>query len=228
MDTAVVLAAGVAVFVGLLVLLRSPQHQIGWLLVAHGVCFAALLLNPGASTSRAGMIVDQFAAGSWVFLFVWLALIAYLLPDGHPLSAWWRRWMLCGLAGVVAFLAGSTGDAAAFREAHEGRAPPLPWLPEPLDVLGVVGFVLTVMLFLGAAFAVRARLRVASGQVRLQLLWLVWGATAVPVALALTWAGHFWFDDNPWVTGVALTLAGVALPVTIGIAILRHQLSTSG
>ena len=33
--------------VGLLVLLRAPQHRIGWLLIAHGVCFGALLLNPG-------------------------------------------------------------------------------------------------------------------------------------------------------------------------------------
>lgn len=222
---AVLLAAGVAVVVGLLVLLGSAQHRIGWLLIAQGVCFGALLLGRGTSASRAGMIADQLTAGSWVFLFLWLAVIAYLVPDGHTLSPWWRRWMLGGLAGVAAFVVGSVGDVAGFREAHEGLAPPLSWLPESLSsVLGVVGLILTVLLFLGSAFAVRARLRGSAGTVRLQLLWLVWGATSLPLALALVWVGHFVLDDNPWAIWVALTLAGVALPLTIGIAILRHQL----
>ncbi len=171
------------------------------------------------------MVVDQFASGSWVFLFLWLVVIAYLVPDGHPLSARWRGWMMCGLAGVVAFLVGSAGDVTGFRQAHDGQDPPLPWLPEAVSgVLGVTGLVLTVMFFVGAAFAVAARLKGSSGTVRLQLLWLVWGATSLPLSLALAWVGHFVFDDSPLAIGAALTLAGAALPVTIGIAILRHQL----
>ena len=224
-DVAVLLASAVAVLVGLLVLLGSAQRRIGWLLVAQGVCFGALLLAQGSSTNRTPMVVDQLASGSWVFLFIWLVVIAYLVPDGHALSPRWRRWMICGLAGVVAFLVGSAGDVTGFRETHDGRDPPLPWLPEPVSaVLGVAGLVLTVMLFFGAALAVRARLRSSSGTVRLQLLWLVWGATSLPLSLALMWVGHFVLDDSPIATGVALTLAGAALPVTIGIAILRHQL----
>ncbi len=222
---AVLLASGVAVLVGLMVLVGSAQRRIGWLLVAQGVSFGALLLSQGAGTTPAAMMVDQLASGSWVFLFTWLAVIAYLVPDGHPLSARWRRWMNCGLAGVVAFLIGSAGDVTGFRETHDGQDPPLPWLPEPVSaVLGVAGLVLTVMLFFGAAFAVRARLNGSSGPTRLQLLWLVWGATSIPLSLALLWVGHFVLDDSPIASGVALTLAGAALPVALGIAILRHQL----
>lgn len=224
-DVAVFLASGVAVLVGFMVLLGSAQRRIGWLLVAQGVCFGALLLSEGASTTRRAMVVDQLASGSWVFLFIWLVVIAYLVPDGHALSPRWRHWMTCGLAGVVAFLVGSAGDVTGFRETHDGRDPPLPWLPEPVSaVLGVAGLVLTVMLFFGAVFAVRARLKGSSGTARLQLLWLVWGATSLPLALALMWVGHFVLDDSPIATSVALTLAGAALPVAIGIAILRHQL----
>ena len=218
-------AAAVSVLVGLLVLLGSSQRRIGWLLVTHGICFGALLTNPGVSTSQAGMVLDQLGAGTWVFLFLWLVLIAYLLPDGHAPSPHWRRWMLLGLVGVAAFLLGSAGDTDAFRQAHAGTEPPLAWLPTPFaGVLGVVGLLLTVLLFFGAAFAVRARLRRSSGDARLQLLWLVWGATSLPLALVVAWVGHFAVNDNTLVIDLALTLAGVALPVTIGIAILRHRL----
>ena len=99
------------------------------------------------------------------------------------------------------------------------------WLPAQVaGVLGLVGLLLTVLLVFGAVFAVRARLRRSSGDARLQLLWLVWGATSLPLALVLAWVGHFALNDNSLVIDVALTLAGVALPVTIGIAILRYRL----
>ncbi len=226
MNPAVALgAASVAVLVGLLLLLRAGRPRLGWLLVAHGVWFGAMLTFGGESTGHAGMVVDQLLSGAWVFLFLWLVVIAYLVPDGHSLSPGWRRWLLLGLAGVTAFLVGSAGDAQGFREAHHGADPPLAWLPAPVSgVLGGLGLLLTVLLFGGAAFAVRARLRRASGEARLQLLWLVWGATSLPLALALVWAGYFVFDANPVVVDAALVLAGVALPLAIGIAILRHRL----
>ena len=218
--------AAVSVLVGLLVLFRAAQRRIGWLLVAHGLCFGVVLTNDGTSTSRAGMVGDQLAAGAWVFLFLWLVLIAYLVPDGHTLSAGWRRWMLIGLGGVAAFLVGAAGDADGFRDAHNGTDPPLAWLPAPVSgVLGVIGLVLTLLLLFGAVFAVRARLRRSSGQTRLQLLWLVWGATqpasrtgaplggALRAPLTTRWRS-IWPSSWPV----------VALPVTIGIAILRYQL----
>ena len=216
-------AAGVSVLVGLLVL--RAQARIGWLLVAHGVCFGTLLSFDSESTSRGGMTADQLAAGAWVFLFLWLSLIAYLVPDGHPLSPGWRRWMRLGLAGVTAFMVGAAGDTGQFRDAHHGADPPLTWLPAPVSgVLGGIGLLLTVLLFFGAAFAVRARLRRSQGEVRLQLLWLVWGATSLPLALVLAWVAHFLLGDSPVLVALALVLAGVSLPVTIGIAILRHRL----
>jgi signal transduction histidine kinase len=226
MYTVAVLAVAVLdVLIGVVVLLRSTQRRIGWLLVAQGAWFGALLVDPGTSTSRAGMMVDQLAAGSWVFLFLWLVLIAYLVPDGHSLSPGWHRWIVGGLAGVAAFLVGAAGDVDGFREAHHGRDPPLAWLPSPVaGALGVVGLVLTVLLIFGAALAVRARLRRSSGEARLQLLWLVWGATSLPLALVLAWVGHFTLDDNARVIELALLLAGVALPVALGIAVVRHQL----
>ncbi len=211
--------------VGLLVL-RAHQRRIGWLLVAHGVCFGTLLAFGEDSQGGPGAVADQLAAGAWVFLFLWLTLIAYLLPDGHAASRFWRRWVQVGLVGVAAFLVGAAGDAGGFRDAHGGADPPLRWLPAPVSgLLGVSGLALTVLLIFGSFFAVRSRLRRSSGDERLQLLWLVWGALTVPVTLLTGWAVHFlWGDGGQPVFEAALLLSAIALPVTIGIAILRHRL----
>ena len=215
----------VPLLVGVVVLTRSEQRRIGWLLVADGLSWGALFGFQGQGTGHTALVVDQLAAGSWVFLFVWLALIAYLLPDGHIASRSWRIWVQIALAGVALFLVGAAGDASGFRTEHDGLDPPMAWLPPPVSgLLGIVGLVLSVGLLVGAAVAVRARLRRATGDARLQLLWLVWGALSLPTALVLVWIGHFLLDDNDVVVNGALTLAGTALPITIGIAILRHRL----
>ncbi|MEV4262508.1 sensor histidine kinase [Kribbella sp. NPDC049584] len=215
----------VPVAVGVLVLLRANQRLIGCLLIAHGLCWGALLASATSGVSRSALVVDQLSAGSWVFLFLWLALTGYLLPNGHLASRRWRAWVRTGLVGVLAFLVGAAGDVSGFRAGHRGVDPPLPWLPQPLSgVLGLVGLVLTVMLLLGSFVAVWTRLRRASGERRLQLLWLVWGATSLPAALGLIWLAYFVFDQNRVLVDFALGLWGIALPVTIGIAILRHRL----
>lgn len=220
------LASAVPVVLGLIVVGRSTQRRIGWLLVAHGVSVGLLLgasETPGSSTWT--LVVDQLAQGIWIFLFLWVVLIAYLIPDGHPLSRRWRLWIRIGLAGSVLFLVGAAGDASTFRQEHSGQAPPLRWLPETLsDVVGVIGLVLVVLLCFGSAFAVRARLERATGEARLQLLWLVWGALAVPLGILAVWANHFLPGDRDWLTDVTLIGVSVALPTAVAIAILRHRL----
>ena len=88
MQLLVALVAGLATLaLGLLVMFRGGPRRIGWLLVAHGVTVGTFLGVPESpSTSPAGMVLDQLTQGSWVFLFLWLALIGYLLPNGHTAS----------------------------------------------------------------------------------------------------------------------------------------------
>jgi signal transduction histidine kinase len=224
--TAIGLAAAIPLALGLLVVFRSTQRRIGWLLVAHGVCVGGLLGgSQTGTTGRTAMAFDQLSQGSWIFLFFWLVLVAYLLPDGQVWSRRWRLWIRAGVLGAVLFLVGSAGDTSGFRMAHDGQAPPLRWLPEPLSaVLGMAGLVLVVLLFFGAAVAVRSRLSRAQGDTRLQLLWLVWGSLAVPLGLLVLWANHFLLGDHDWLIYSTLTVVCVALPTAMAIAILRHGL----
>ncbi len=222
---AVGLATAIPVALGLLVVGRGSQRRIGWLLVAHGISVGLLLGGAEVqSSSTPALVSDQLGQGSWIFLFLWLVLIAYLLPDGRPLSRRWRVWIEIGLAGAAVFLVGSAGDVSAFQQEHPGRELPVPWLPQTLsDALGAIGLLLVVLFFFGSAVAVRSRLRRATGDARVQLLWLVWGALAVPIGLLIVWANHFVLGDHVWLADVVLTGVSVALPTTIAIAILRYR-----
>ncbi len=227
MQLLVALIAGLtSLALGLLVFLRGGQRRIGLLLVAHGVTVGVLLSNPESpGTSRAGMVIDQLGQGSWVFLFLWLVLIAYLLPTGHTMGRRWRRWVTIGLVGVAVFQVGAAGDRTGFAEAHGSHPPPLPWLPAPVSgVLGVVGLLLIVPLLLGSFLCLWLRLRSSEGEDRVRLLWPVWGSLSVPAVLLFGWANHFLLGDHELPFTVALALLGVALPATIAISVLRHRL----
>ncbi len=223
--TAVALATAIPVVLGILVVRRSDQRRIGRLLVAQGLSIGVLLgtsQTPGTGT--VSLVVDQLAQGSWIFLFLGTALIGYLVPDGRPLSRRWLLWIRTGLAGALLFLIGAAGDDGAFRQNY-GREPPLPWLPQPLsDLLGSLGLLLVVLLLFGSVVSVRSRLHQAAGEARLPLLWLVWGALAVPVGLLLMWVNYFVLGARESVTVATLTAVSIALPTTMAIAILRHQL----
>ena len=91
-------------------------------------------------------------------------------------------------------------------------------------MIGLLGLVLVVLLLFGSAVAVRSRLSQSVGEARLPLLWLVWGALAVPLGLLVMWVNFFVLGGREWVTVVTLTAVSIALPTTMAIAILRHQL----
>lgn len=218
-----VAAAAVPVAMGLLVLRSRSKLLIGWLLISHGLVVGLLLIPPKDGATP--MAVDQFAQGAWIFLFVFVALIAYLLPDGRAGSSRWRAWIGVGLVGVVLFWAGAAGDADGFRRAHGGADPPVTWLPQRVaGILGAAGLVLCIAFVFGSVAAVRWRLARSDHDGRLQLLWVAWGALSIPIALLVEWANHFLLGEQEWISSAGLVLACVALPVTIAVAGLRHRM----
>lgn len=221
-----IVAAIVPLMLGVLVLLRSTRRLIGALLIAHAASIVVVVgLTALAAASEWGLAASQLAQGSWVLLFLWIAVIAYLVPDGRALSRGWRAWISAGLIGAVFLMVGAAGDASGFAETHGGAALPIRWLPEEISaVLGMLGLVLVLSLLFGAALAVWLRLRRATGDARLQLLWVVWGASSIPAVLLVLWADYFLLGGLPVLSEIVLAL-GVIIPVaSVAVAILKYRL----
>ena len=126
-------------------------------------------------------------------MFLWLVLIAYLLPDGHAASPRQRTWIRLGLVGNVVFL--GRGRRRPGYRSSTTRCP-VPWLPPGVSAaVGVVGLIWVVVFFFGSVVSVLRRLRRSTGDDRLRLLWFLFGALSVPVALLLNWASYFLLDD---------------------------------
>ncbi|MHA3722954.1 hypothetical protein ACXR2T_03645 [Leucobacter sp. HY1910] len=191
---------------GVLVLLWRGPATIGWLLIAHALSVALLLGPPLAllPSAIAGPL-RQASQGAWVFLYLWLVLIAYLVPSGRPASRAWRRWLWLCMAGTVLFLLGA---AAAPDPGFAQLAPVVSgsqWLPEVVaNVLGVVGLVSVIAFIGGAVVSVGVRMRGAVGDERRSLLWLVWGALSLPLGLLLFWLNVWFFAEQTWVIEVTL------------------------
>ena len=90
---------------------RGTQRRIGLAARrARRLGRAACSVAPRSPSGGAAvLVIDQLAMGSWVLLFLWLVLIAYLLPDGRHRSTplLWRLVACAAWWVVVMFVVGS-------------------------------------------------------------------------------------------------------------------------
>jgi hypothetical protein len=217
--------------VGLVVARRQPRNPIGWillgfvvLLVLDGLAgfYAVLVYRAGHRGLPFGAVAVVLANTMWLPALASAPLVIALFPDGHLPGPRWR-WVLWAYAGLVAcVLAVVAANAIAPVAQHDIRVDSagnltssghLPgWLAGPPAWLGAV----VVVGLAGIALSMVGRQvlswRRATGERRQQLKWLAFGA-AVSVV---------------WLTGmllVNLPLVGIAaLPVSMGIAILKYRL----
>jgi len=149
-----------------------------------------------------------------------IVLIIVLFPDGHLPTQRWAVWAYAGLVACVAVV----GAANAFAPVadHDIRVDASGnlttrvicrgWLANPpawFDVVVVVGLAGIVLLAVGRQVLSWRR---AAGERRQQLKWLAFGA-----AVTVVWLIATFFLNLP-VVGIA------ALPVSMGIAILKYRL----
>jgi signal transduction histidine kinase len=217
-----------AAVVGWLVVRRRPGNAVGALLLAHAVAASQILMSPDED-SPSSALSDQLFQGIWVLLYVFIALIGYVFPDGRIPSRFWRRYVAACLAGHVLFLVLAALDTSDFRTTHPGVAPPLDVSVDAPTWLQVVGLVLSLgsvpALLVGAVVCAARRLKRSEGEERRQLLWFTWASLSIPAGLALCWV-------DAWLTGstgggltmVGVLVSGTVLPVAIGIALFRSRL----
>jgi two-component system, NarL family, sensor kinase len=218
---------------GLAVALRRPDNVIGWLLLAEGAFVAlgvfgdmyaryALIAHPGSLPG--GRWAALWSDASWPMLFAPIAAIAFVMPNGRYLDETWRhRARLSFAAFGVLFVTGFV-QPKRFDPPFQDVRSPLPRAPDSLAALRLLLVFLFLAALVTAAFAVRARFRQARGIERVQLLWFANAALVIPLALVVCLAESVVTGGPGNVVFVAIGLAGIAVPLSIGAAILRHGL----
>jgi hypothetical protein len=221
--------------VGTLLATRVPANAVGWLLLV-----AAFLLGVEFLALDFGEASRTFAAGSWpgtdvaMWLYGNLLVLPVLImavgiplifPDGRLPSPRWR-WLAAFVVFVGAetvltwFRPGLIPDTTV--QNPFGVAGIEPWL----DVFSLPPFqVAGPLVFVGAVASVVVRFRRGGVVERAQLKWLVAATALAVVAWPLIGLGSALHADGltriAWITGL---LSLIALPVAIGIAVLRYRL----
>jgi hypothetical protein len=226
------LAALAICFVGGLILGRQPANVVGWIFVVSSLGLAV----QGAGFDYVSLSADRYALGlpatlpvAWVdnwlmvpSLISLVILVPLYFPTGRLPSP---RWRPVGAFAVFAITVVTLGSAFAPGPMQSGGLdnPLTIDLGHPLmDVLGGIDAVSGLLLFALTAAAVVVRYRHGTPLERLQLRWF-----AYPATLAIVGIGF----SNIVTTGVASDIAWIggllcvaAMPLAVGIAILRHRL----
>jgi two-component system, NarL family, sensor kinase len=207
---------------GALIVTRR-RNRLGWLALLMGLSGVAYTAD-----SYAGWAVEHGAPGAawsaWLALWVWapgwLSLVTVLLlliPDGRLPSARWRPLLVSVWSLIVLFTA-----VAAVLPSQTAGSPANPFALPALAGLARHGLNVVLALLLVLALcclaALVTRLRRSVGVIRLQLVWICAGAV---IGIATLFSGAVL--PAGWVTPVQ-SAGALALPVCLGVAVLRHNL----
>jgi signal transduction histidine kinase len=222
-------AGGPGVLVGLFLLVRRPR-VIGVLLMLLGLLPLVLLSGDsgvaGAEPPHGlALALAVMSVAGWVWLYVPPALLAAYFPDGCLGRRWWllpAGWavflVLFHLA--VALDPGSYGSASD----QIPGAPPVDVPAWATQTAGFASLALLLALLVGSAARVAVRFRDGDDVVRRQIKWFLLSFTLLPGVLVVTWAAYLLTDVAGVVVVVGLLVVYISLPVSVAIAILRHDL----
>ncbi|MGH2918113.1 MAG: sensor histidine kinase [Solirubrobacteraceae bacterium] len=228
------LAVAMSSATGVLLATRRRENPIGWLLLANGLVIAfsgvatnysvyGLLEEPGSlPAADFAAVYDQNA---WPLLFAPFAAIAFVFPDGHLPSARWRRVAIGAIGSFALMLLLTFLGPRELDKPFQDVSNPLPELPEPLYLalfpLASLGMLASLF---AAAFAVRTRYRRAEGIERQQIKLIAYAAALIPLAVAAGWAEALISGHADTAALAALVVVLIALPLAIGVAVMRYRL----
>ncbi len=226
--------------VGYLVARRQPANPIGWILCVVSVLIVLctfeaplyLLIAYRTDPGRVpfGMLA-VFLGQLWAAPLLLGPVAILLFPDGRLPSDRWR-WVLWAYAAasavaLVVQLGPAISVAAGARVVIDSGGvltSPGPHLPGVIDGLApAIGAVLVVWI-LGCwiAFVVRQVMafRSSVGVRRQQLKWVMCGGAVTAMSIPVFITGSSWSN-----VAAAVAVAGLtALPISIGVGILRYRL----
>ena len=240
-DGVVALVIGVpCTAIGFLVARRQPRNPLGWLFLVIAIflfvptvggdyAYLNYELGHHLPFAAAGLAVD----GLWSEGLALFIVVILLFPDGRLPSRLWR-WALgvwfAAFAVLLIGLAVATGGALAAHPVRVDTTGGLTAVDNPTGWSAVIIHgSLIVLLALSVSFIGRQVLswRRSSGERRQQLKWLASGAAVSIVGLVFA---VIFATSSGSVTAVAQWIGTIAwfglaaLPVSIGVAILRYRL----
>ena len=225
-DTAAIGLEAAGAAAGALLAARRPHNPIGWLLLAIFLLvappyqqYAILDYRMHHGTMPLGGATVALLA-DWPIWLIMITILLWLFPDGRLPAGRWRPVTMALLgAGVLLGLAGTVGGIVAVA----GRAVPVDAIgnltAKPAGAWKLVAPVFLIGLFaslLGWLIVQVPRYRRADRDRRQQLKWLYGGAIVFL-------AGVFMPSSPPWLNDLG-EIAAMALPVCIGIAVLKYRL----
>ena len=218
-------------WMGGVLLARRPGHPMGPLLCAIGLANA---ISGFAFAYARFTVVDSPGSLPFATTALWANTWAYapaagltglvlplVFPEGRLLSARWRPALWAALAFVPLGFAGMAfipQDMGSYF--HHLKNPYAdPSLIRPFEALQILSVVCGLAAACAAAASVAVRWRRADRAERQQLKWFL---AVLPLSLVALTAGFF---DSGGAVNVGLgALAGILMPVAIGVAVLRYRL----
>ena len=216
---------------------RRPANPLGWIMLGSAFFFA---LSEDASyytVADYGLRHGDLPLGGMALLaqpgwapgIVLLGLLILLFPDGRLPSSRWR-WLAAAyvavaalwMAGVVVLTVRALADHRTQVDSGgnllllSGNDPAAGWW----NVLQDLFFPLLIACWLASIASQALSFRRSSGERRQQLKWLLAGSAATLVAHGLAAL----LRGVPWLSDVIGVIGFLALPVSIGVAVLRYRL----
>ena len=226
--------------VAALIVSKQPRNAIGWLLFLPA-SIAVIDIEPymRSFTALPAHPPFWFFFSIWIYTTGWLLLIfpvffiAVLFPTGRPPSPGWRRLIVFGLVMCAAFVFIATFQQS-FSTVDLGIGKD--WtLTNPIGFIPSEGFFMDAftpvwglgMLALATLSVVSliVRYRRAAAIERNQIKWLLYACAIFGIAYMVSFVLH---SPDPTLlqaaNDVAWHLCMIGIPISIGIAILRHRL----
>lgn len=234
----------VALFVvlGSVLAIRRPRNPIGWLFLSTGVCFVLSAL--ATSYSILDYVHDHGSLPfGWLFLLfaefwapaiVLLSVAALLFPDGRPSSPTIRLLLVVLLLAALVWQGGAFGiavSAIANHTIHIDTSGDLYAIDHAVGAWSwwyaaaqPVFFITLALVWLAWLVQQVPAYRRSSGDRRLQLKWLYGGVTVCGIGGMLIAAFTSATSEPFHAFGLLGNVLLCALPVSVGIALLKFHL----